>query len=327
VVVDHDERVESGLDLWCDGTMGIHRTDGRTLVVSPNGGRLAHHDLSGGDFAHALLCSESSIRGHRGPWDHASGGPLLASPDGADLLLVYHGETFTDGEAHDYYSFLGMARSVDGGRRFDDLGPVVRLHHRVDDPQRPRPVEIGSGSPVVHDGWLHLYFQDRTVHEVSSSLSVARARLDDVWDAVRADRAPSFTKYHGGRWSSPGLDGPADDLLSGCFPPALWSDTAWVDVLDCFLVLYSTVTSVVGGLAEWMHFAALSRDGVTWGQPRPLYSRPVIGEILYLSIDSTGQDQRRIEGTGFDLYRIWSDRRWRWHNARLERVRVEFDKA
>jgi hypothetical protein len=86
--------------------------------------------------------------------------------------------------------------------------------------------------------------------------------------------------------------------------------------------VYSTVTSVVGGLAEWMHFAALSPDGVNWGQPRPLYSRPVIGEILYLSIDSTGQDQRRIEGTGFDLYRIWSDRRWRWHNARLEKVHV-----
>lgn len=325
VVVDHHERLARGLDMWCDGTIGIHRAGGSALAVSPNGGCLARHDLSSGGLEAPPVVADQSIAAMRGPWDHASGGPLLAAPDGDDLLLVYHGETFADGDAHDYYSFLGMARSSDGGGVFEDLGPVVRLDHAMDDPNRPRPIEVGSGSPVLHDGWLYLYFQDRSIREIRKNLCVARAPLGRVWEAARRGEAPELWKYHAGCWESSGLDGPADDLMPGRFPPVLWSDTAWVEVLERFMVVYATVTAVVGGVAEWMHMASFSTDGVSWGPPHPLYSRPVIGEILYLTIDSTGPDQRRIDGTTFDVYRIWSDRSWRWHNARLEKVTVHLD--
>ena len=326
VLVDHRDRVAAGLGMWCDGTMGFHRGHPRSLAVSPNGGRLAIHDLFVGLGA-PPIAADQAISSMRGPWDHASGGPLLSDAGTGHLLLVYHGETFTDGDPHDYYSFLGLAHSMDGGLSFHDLGPVVRLEHPEEDPLRPRPVEIGSGSPVVHDGWLYLYFQDRGIREVRRNLCVARAELSEVWRAAGRTQAPEFAKYHDGTWSSPGLGGPADDLMPGRFPPVLWSDTAWVDSLERFMIVYSTVTAVVGGVAEWMHMASFSTDGVTWGPPHSVYGRPVIGEILYLTIDSVGAEQRHIERPAFDIYRTWSDRSWRWDHARLERVRVEFEQS
>jgi hypothetical protein len=321
VVLGHRERLARGLDHWCDGTMGIHRNESRTLVVSPNGQQLARHDLMHGGFRHGLIAPNQDLQDPTGPWDHASGGPVLCDEATGDLLLVYHGETFADGDPRRYRSFIGLARSVDDGCTFHDLGPVVRFGYPDDDPDRCRPVEIGSGSPVVHDGWLYLFFQDRGIHEIRCNLSAARVSLDALYAATRRGRVPTLHKYHRSSWASPGLDGPADDLFPGRRPPVLWSDTAYVESLGSFLVVYATV-SLVDGEAEWMHMASLSRDAVTWGPGIPLYGEPVRGEILYVTIDSGGSDQRRIEGNSFHLYRVWSDRRWRWDHARLERVRV-----
>ena len=59
---------------------------------------------------------------------------------------------------------------------------------------------------------------------------------------------------------------------------------------------------------------------VLWGLRR----EPVPAELLYLTIDSGGPDQRRVEGDEFDLYRVAAAAPYRWHDARVERQRVRW---
>lgn len=324
VVSGHSGRAEQGLTFWCDGTMGIVRRPASTIAISPNGPNLARHELTAGGFATGLLSADQPIQELKGHWDHASGGPLLVDHEAHQLVLIYHGETFADGDPQRYRSFIGMAVSTDDGRTFQDVGPVLTVARPVTGPGGSQPVELGSGSPVIHEGYVYLYFQDRSIREIYKNLCVARAPLAAVFGATRRRQSPVFLKFHEGSFTSPGLDGEADDLMPSRMPPVLWSDTAYVSHRRCFMVVYATVTCVVDGDAHWMHMASFSTDGVTWGPPTPLYDEPVLAEILYVTIDSGGSDQRTIEGPGFDLYRLWSDRSWRWDNARLERVRITF---
>jgi hypothetical protein len=103
----------------------------------------------------------------------------------------------------------------------------------------------------------------------------------------------------------------------------VWFDTAFVEPLERTLLVYST-SWLVDGVPHWMHMASSSADGLHWSAPVPLLDAPVTDEIIYLTIDSGGPDQRTITGDSFDVYRTRSTTPYRWDHAWLERVHVTF---
>lgn len=323
-VVGRNERRAAGLDFWVDGTFGVDRRGGRTLAVMPNGPCLSLHDLDRGGFIAGLLAADHRIQGLPDDVDHASGGPLHRDPDTGLLLLVYHGETFRDGDPTDYYSYIGLAASRDDGDTFTDLGRIVTSWLEEHDPGRPRPVDLGSGGFTIADGWFNVYFQDRGLLHTRRDLSVARARTDDVVTAALEGRAATFTKYFDGRWCEPGLGGRSDELLPGLRRRVVWSDAAWCEPLGRHLLVVSHVAEMHDWVAHWTHSISLSPDGLCWSEPAMIVD-PVPAEMLYVTIDSTGPDQHRITGDEFHLYRVHATTPWRWDDARLDRLTVRID--
>lgn len=318
VVVDRPTRAAWGLDHWVDGTMGLLRRGDRTTVLSPNGASMARLELVGDRWASAEVAT-AEIRERREDVDHISGGPSLRHPDTGAVLVVYHAERFADGDPTAYYSFLGLAVSHDDAVTFVDLGAIVRSPVDELAPDGPRPVELGPGSLVVHGEWLHVYFQDRGNGPVRRRLGVARARLDDVWAAASAGRAPVLHTYHDGRWDEPALGGRSSELLP--VPWVVWFDVATYEPLDCHLLVYSS-SWLAGRTPQWMYYSSVSRDGLRWSPPRPVLDVPLADEIIYLTIDSGGADQRRITGDRLHLYRTRSTTAYRWDDAVLERLDV-----
>lgn len=322
-VISAEARRSVGLDLWVDGSMGFLRRGAATIVISPNGGRLARHDLAAGDFSTGLTHSSIEIQGRRGPWDHASGGSLIQDPETGELLLVYHGETHTAGDPHDYYSFLGLATSPDEGRSFRDLGPIVVPDRPDFGPDRSGAVEVGPGPVIELDGTFLVYFQDRSVADVRRHLCVAAIPSGELFACTRAGLTPRFDKYHAGSFCSPGIGGPADDLLPGAVNPVLWFDVAVVPAVAAVLLVFSTVTVDATGSHRWTHMAAWSPDGTRFGPVVPISADTSSDEMLYMTIDSGGTVQRRIDTPHFDLYRVRSSSAWRWSAAIVERVPME----
>jgi hypothetical protein len=324
IVVGHDQRIADGLAHWVAGTMGFHRRPGRTTVIAPNGGRVARHEYADVRFNSGPIATDIAISAQLAASDHASGGPLYHDEASDQLLLIYHGETFNDGDADDYYAFLGMAVSDDHGATFEDLGRIITSDLAEHDPERHRPVDVGSGAYVVRDGWMHVYFQDRGNGPCRRSLSVARARVTDVVDAARNRTTPVFHKYHDGTWEEPGIGGVSSELFDDAFRWVVWFDAAVIESIGCVVLVYST-SWLVDGVPHWMHMATLSTDGIRWSPSQPLYDTPLTDEVIYVTIDSGGDQQRSITGSSFDLYRTRATTKFRWDEAWLERITVSFE--
>jgi hypothetical protein len=325
-VVDHATRQAQGLHFWVDGTMGFHRREGGTTVISPNGGRIARHVLDHRGFNGGVPATDIEITGARRRLDHASGGPLHHDEASGLLLLFYHGESFANGDPDDFYAFIGMAVSDDDGASFADLGAIITSELAEDDPDRPHPLDVGSGAYVARDGWFLVYFHERGSQSRvrRRNLLVARARIADVVEAARERRPPRFAKYHEGQFTEPGLGGLASELIPHTALPVIWFDTAWIEALDSVLLVHSTVVAQPDGSHGWNHAAALSRDGLHWSESSCLYDAMVTDELIYLTIDSGGADQRRITDASFDVYRVRSSTRFRWDDAWLEKVAVSW---
>jgi hypothetical protein len=325
VEVSHDSRVAAGLEHWVDGTFGIVRTNGSAIAMAPNGPVMSRHDLSAGGFLDGLVATHQPIDGLPPDIDHASGGPLFRDPGSGRLLVVYHGETFADGDPMKYRSFLGLAASDDEGDTFTDLGPIVTPGRGEEHP-RGRPLDVGSGAAVVRDGHLWVYFIERGPREQWLKLGVARAPVDDVFGAASRGEAARFMKYHGSTFGEPGLGGSASELMHHEEQWVLWCDAATLVTEGLTLLVFSTFT---GQTADGIPIHGLrgmcSRDGVRFSQPQPIgVSAPGI-ERFYVTIDSGGPDQRAIHDGAFDVYRVAARARYRWDDAWLERIRVEWE--
>lgn len=104
----------------------------------------------------------------------------------------------------------------------------------------------------------------------------------------------------------------------------IWFDVAVLQPLGLTVLVHSTVTGVVDRRGRWTHAVRVSEDGIAFSSPLPLYEESIDEELIYLTIDSGGPDQRTITGDGFDLYRMASRTPYRWDDARLEHVRVSW---
>lgn len=319
VVVDDATRVAAGRRFWPDGTLGFASTGDGVLAWAPDG-RLAltpAGDPSPGAPADVLRGPES-VAGLREPADYAAGGPVIDVGDGV-LAMVWHGEVHVGGDPDDFWGFLGLARSTDGGETFHDLGRIVTPHMDATSPRRRIHAEVGGGPcAVADDGHLHVYYRD-TIDTGRSApatnLSVARCPLDEVRAAVHAGRTPTFTKRHEGVWSQPGIGGRADDLLPGASVPR------WFGLVRHDQAGWLLVTS--GGLAvDWRYVVRTSADGLTWAEGEALGPPWRDEEVLYLTLTGTDlSDPGRADG---DVW-LWRTRcagsaTDRWEDARLERL-------
>lgn len=326
VVPSTSQRRARQLDYWVDGTFGVHRDAARTLVIAPNGPRYARHELGPeGDIGRGLIAgvrgATETIQGLPDAVAHASGGPLFHDPITGLLVVVYHGETFRNGDSSDYYSFLGMAASHDGGSTFRDLGRIITSELEEHDAARPRPVDVGSGAFVVVDDWFLVYFQDRGIIDMRRNLAVARASVAEVFDAATAGRAPEFRKRFEGEFTEPGLGGRSDELISPANCRIAWFDSIYLEQLGCVGLVASRFVGVAPTDLCWTQQLFVSGDGIDWRGPFDVGS-PQPAEMLYVSLDSGGPDPRRSEDGTFDLYRTRSTTSFRWDDAQLERLRV-----
>lgn len=328
VVATAAQRRSVGLHFWCDGTMGIHRREGQVVVVAPNGPRVARHvvtppsdDLAGRLLA-AVVETRQGIDGLPADVDHASGGPLYHVVGSDQLILVYHGERFRNGDPTRFESFLGLAVSEDTGRTFVDLGPVVTVESGC---ARRESVDVGSGALIVRDGWMRLYFQDRGIHELRRNLSVARASIEEVVACAQDRRSPTFHKYDGRGWEQPGIGGDSAELLDPGRGRAAWFDAIRLEHLGLDAIVFSTVERVADGVALWNHALTSSVDGLVWSDPVRLLASPEPAEMLYVTLDSGEWDQRRTTTGEFDLYRTRATTPFRWDDACVERIRVRVE--
>lgn len=325
LVASRDDRRAAGLHHWIDGTMGIVRHDGRTLVVAPNGRNMSRHVVAaGGRLVEGVVDADQPILGCPPDVAHASGGPLFRDGGTGALVVVYHGETFVDGDHERFFSFLGLAVSTDDGNTFRDVGRILTSDLPETDMSN-RPLELGPGAAVRVGEYLYVYFTERTIGSQRLRLGVARARFDDVVDAALRPETPDFRKFHAGAFGSPGLGGPAAELIDNPSLYVGWFDVAHLAEPDLMLLVFSTVPRAQAGDHRWFHFAAWSRDGLSWSEPVPLYGEGVDGEMLYLTLDSGGPEQRRIDAREFDLYRVTATTPYRWDDAWVERVRVSWE--
>jgi hypothetical protein len=324
VVADDVLRRAAGRTYWPDGTLGFARgSDGDVRCWAPDGRLLLRPDGSGPVEGPPtrVLTGPHRIQATRDPADYASGGPVLDVGDGV-LAMVWHGEEHVGGDPEDFWGFLGLARSTDGGETFHDLGRILTPHIRASSPRRVLHVEVGGGSCALDDdGHLRVYYRD-TLDTGSSApalgLSAARVPWDDLVAAVHDGRAPDLHKRHDGTWSQPGLGGEADDLLPKGVSLPRWFDVVRHDGVGWLMV-------GTGGLAvDWAYVVRTSDDGLEWSDGELLGEPVRDAEVLYLTLsgDDLGDSRRAAD----DLW-LWRTRSadaagGRWDDARLERLRL-----
>lgn len=313
VVAEQQERIGSGLRHWIDGTIGFATWRGRRIAVAPNGPVCAVHDADGGLVA-GLRDSSVVISGLAADVDHASGGPLWCLPGGEQLLLVYHGERFVDGDPSRFESYLGMAVSNDGAS-FEDLGPVLTPTRRADDID-DQLVDVGPGAFVVNDTEMHLFFFERGVSRADVSLGVALCDVAAVVDAVRRGTAPVFSKFVDGAFTSPALRGPASSIFES---HVLWFDVIEIGDRGELLMAYSTA-DVVGGAPMWWIEVRSSSNGLDWSEPIRLAGTSTRDEQMYVSLDGGGP--RRVEADTIELFSVRASLTDRWSNARVEQTTI-----
>jgi hypothetical protein len=166
--------------------------------------------------------------------DYAAGGAIYAIRDrrwGNQplLLLLYHGEYHFAGRLRKVYGGLGAAISTNDGDSFVKLGQIVgpyvsRDAFRDSDARggiftdgalteadaQGRPVAATTGAAAVYD---YIIFTDREVLGQHPVLVIARARKDDVLDAIARRRPPQFRRYYaadtaaGDLFTQPGIGG------------------------------------------------------------------------------------------------------------------------
>jgi hypothetical protein len=162
-------------------------------------------------------------------YDYMGGGPVYRVPKGmpgaGNLLMVYHAEIPTI-TTQSFYSVLGLASSTDDGRRWMDLGEIVRINqgYRSD----MDGYDIGDTNLVISPDqkYFQVYFSDwlanGTTHWAPNAnseptitvVSAARATIESVLNDAFGDRprAVAFQKYYEGWNLDQGLGGYSRDL-------------------------------------------------------------------------------------------------------------------
>lgn len=316
-VATPQDRRASGLGGWPDGTFGHVRTPEGTVVLAPDGPRTVRHVLPRGILERALPGEPVVIDGLPPLVDHASGGPCLRDPSSGGLVLLYHGEVHRHGEPTEFWSYVGVAASDDGGRSFRHVGvavePSVGLGRWLDGGLPS--LDVGGGAFVDHDGEVRLFHMDRSARP-GLNLGAVRASRAEVLGVASGGPAPRWERLRG-------ADGSPLDLL----PPSAWEHGIWwFDVVrhapsGGLLLVYSNLAH-----GRWSVRAAWAPDGRVFAEPVEVLAPGDGIELLYVTLSSGDPScQRELAGGRVELYTVTSATGGfgRWADAVLERVSCE----
>lgn len=156
-------------------------------------------------------------------YDYMGGGSVYQVPatqvGAGNLLMVYHAEVPTV-STQSFYAVLGMARSLDNGKNWTDLGEIVRVNQAYRTDLDGFDIGISSLTLSPDGKYFYVFFPDwranGTTHWGSTvtSASIARALVASVVQAAFGVRphAVRFEKFYAGWDLSQGLGGYSTDL-------------------------------------------------------------------------------------------------------------------
>jgi hypothetical protein len=259
-------------------------------------------------------------------------GPVSRDP-GAVLVQIYHGEYhFRPKGGLPAYGGSGMAVSYDGGRSFVKLGQILAPHVtreevaassfggglwadgamvEADGQRRWHAEDLGREASRRSDRYFYLVFTDHnSLAEPYVGISIARAPVHELYDALRQHRAPRFRKYFdpqgqgasgADRFTEPGLGGRSTPVLAtrGQFinTPGVLFDRR----LQRYLLFYQSNQKEVQ--------LRTSEDLIRWSEPFTAFSAGQDSDLRVFYPSVAGEDDDpQLPGERFFLYFLVRER-------------------
>ena len=258
--------------------------------------------------------------------NYAGGGPVYRVPNGepgaGSLLIVYHIER----NANPFWSWSGIAKSVDEGMTWQDLGRIISVPHAYD---ANGAADIGDNAlvpytdPATQQKYFYIFFPHHCWTSSTAqcsdftAISVARAPYEELLSAAAAGSSLSkmFLKYYNGEWNQPGLLGLASETF-----PGVTGETdgdyqiVWSDYRDRFIAMMDN--------GEYIAYGE-SVDGTYWPPMQVLYREPnPNGTIGYANAVGLGEDPGVVGNTFYSYYTDEPVQDNPWQPATLNRLTI-----
>ena len=289
---------------WPDGNMGIIKSGSSYHFFAAADG-YPKGTIGTLDSPQAQGMTDLKVEHLKSSYPYAAGGPIYEDPLTRTLLMIYHAERWIVPNAWlPFYSELGMARSMDGGSTWTDLGPIITPHTPFASEYfqvRRQTFDVGGGGYLIIGDYIYVYFNDLIQHGDDHkvlNLAVARARVADVVDAaINRDSSVPWAKYYDEAWTEPGIGGRSTPLAPENHE-VHWGDVSYNSYLNKYI-------SIAAG-APWPAtdlYWTESEDGLHWTN----YCRIVsdVAHKYYVTVVGLG-DNPRETGKDFYIYYIRS---------------------
>jgi len=312
-IYNHNQRRANGLNLWPDGNIGVVPNGDQFTFFAANGPLMARTVGTLDDPAAKMEANKYLIEGDFSEYNYVAGGPVYRDPETGILLLFYHAEIHF-GEPVQFQSLIGLARSTDDGKTFQDLGPIVENNTQPNEDFNCC-ADVGGGTFAIKDGQFYLFFRDRLISGYDNQLALAVAPVDEVLAAAQNGMVTEWRKYNNGQYE-PALGGVSSPLEIGN-PRAGWYSVMYSTVLNQFVLvsdLYETLSN------RSMLYLTTSPDGITWS-PRVML-RDYEGFITYPTMVSLDGSTQLMDNTFYLYYTTTPNAEARWKDTSLERATV-----
>lgn len=239
-VITTDTEVEGTLGAWPDSGLGIvYNGDGTWTFWGAAGGFIGEVDngnpgqtigtmanVASGAQLRTFISAEKTAPDSAPPFFYQGGGPVYKDPGTGRLLLFTHTELYFGPSFHgsQYYSWLGLVTSTDGGNSWIDCGAIITPHHSFAEMAALYDfygksdgsgynAEIGYGQFLLIDGYFYVYYPnvDSPITSIGLNRSekcVARSPVTTVLAAAATGTVTAWEKYTGGgTWAQPGIRG------------------------------------------------------------------------------------------------------------------------
>jgi len=193
--------------------------------------------------------------------------------------------------------FIGIARSFDGGSNWKYLGDIMGITGNL--------LTTTGGSNIagvpylVVGDFLYIYYDERDQFNSTTALSVGRAKLADVINAMRTDHVTTFVKFNNGNWTENAFTGVGTNIIPNFLPGLsdFHSDAAYCSALGMYLITVQTGSNSILYLYQ-------STDGVNWKNPIQLDYAPGCMQPYssFVGFNSEASDDSHIVGSVFYIY-------------------------
>lgn len=224
-----------------------------------------------------LVPSSRGSNSMAGTWtnfyaDYAGANLVWTAANGADLLMLYHGETWAFGTnpPNDHvpgWASVGLARSFDNGITWTNQQAIITSSDQKPDTNPPVAQIYGTVEPgaIIASNFIYAYY---AWFPLAPGTNPANPVIQVARSALTNDGATgTWTNYFNGAFSQPARGGPGSQVISnacGCTRPA----QPW-PVFSTYLNAYVLVF-----LANEGWFFSTSSDLVTWSSPVQFFTAP-----------------------------------------------------